>query len=356
MLINQYHGVNPQLNDWLVTTPDAWPEFHQLYIDEMMMQMREQLKERGLPYTASTRPGLQIRTLEDDGSGNVSRPEPDVAIYRQPTPADRKPQRVAPAPVSPAASRVEEISLEDSLGEDKRRLKRIGIFAEQRVGAPGEPVAWIEVLSPTNKPAVPGMPNWGRHADSYQKKRVDEVLAAGQVLVEVDLLQAQPPVYKGFPRYQPGPGGELSEAGSLPYSIAVTDPRQRPGYQKGSMRRHPFRVEDSLPRDITIPLLGDDTFKFDFDSPYDVIVSRAYGDEIDYAQHPALWRTYSSEDQDRIAARTITVLRGMRQGLVHSEQGSPLPLDIPLEKARFHLDEELSLARGNGRPGFEIER
>lgn len=81
-----------------------------------------------------------------------------------------------------------------------------------------------------------------------------------------------------------------------------------------------------------------------------------YGDEINYAQYPALWSAYSTEDQKRIAARTATVLRGMKRGLVNSQQAERLPLDVSPERALSSLEDELSLSRGNGRPGFEIER
>jgi len=55
----------------------------------------------------------------------------------------------------------------------------------QRHQPHGDLVAWIELLSPTNKPL-------GRHFDAYRAKR-QMLLQAQLVFVEIDLLHESPP-------------------------------------------------------------------------------------------------------------------------------------------------------------------
>lgn len=336
MPINHYHGINPHLNDHLVTTRYAWEEFHGYLITEMALQMHEQLYPLG--YEATTQPGLQFRVLDPDSGepearSHPERPEPDIALLY------KRSQPIPPKPKTPAHASVNliDMPLPWSLEESQRYLPGIRIRkrAERLPGTPGEPIVWIELLSPSNKPSAPHVPQLqGRHAPEYANKRFD-VLEANQVLVEIDFHQAQPPVIKGLPRYQRGPQHQPPEPDAWPYYISISDPRPSPGYDRGRVGGARWGIESPLPT-IRIPLLGQDELKFDFDPPYDVIVSRRYP-EIDYARRPALWHSYNDRDQDLISARMETLFRDWER--ISAKQKVPLPLSVPVQDARLRIEQ-----------------
>jgi hypothetical protein len=155
------------------------------------------------------------------------------------------------------------------------------------------PVTRFELLSPSNKP-------WRSHYRQYVVKR-DETLASGICLVEMDYLhQTRSPnlVIPSYPK---------REKDSVPYTILVSNPR--PQLSEGQTEVYGFRVDDTMPR-IKFPLLGDDSFVFDFGAVYHrtFMDNKFYGEvAVNYEQKPIRFETYDEEDQQRIATRMETV-------------------------------------------------
>jgi hypothetical protein len=137
---NQYVGINAHLHSYF-QSQGGWDSSHTNHIADLMRLMRAQLLQMG--YIADIEQSLQIRRAEEELS-----PYRAVAIY------------------------------------------------EYIVGDPlrGEPVAWIELLSPSNKPG-------GQDASYYRDKRL-KLLQSGVVFVELDYLHESSPTFEGFPSYR----------------------------------------------------------------------------------------------------------------------------------------------------------
>jgi hypothetical protein len=157
----------------------------------------------------------------------------------------------------------------------------------------GEPVAWIEALSPTNKPGGSGY-------DQYTRKR-NGALRAGIIMVELDYVHETLPITS---RIAPYP-----REGEFPYYVLVTVPR--PVYEKGKTFLYGFRVDESMPV-IYIPLLGKDYVELDCGATYNRTFA-IFHHRVDYAQEPPRMHTYRAEDQQRIRARMAAVLEAQRQ-------------------------------------------
>jgi hypothetical protein len=195
-------------------------------------------------------------------------------------------------------------------------------------GERGEPVAWIELVSPSNKP---GSSDFA----AYEEKR-RLLLRGGVVFVEMDYLHESPPTFEGIAIYSRR-RGQPPQPGSHPYRITVIDPR--PDVWQGQGRSRQFDVDEPIPP-ITIPLNGDDVLKFDFNPPYQkTFAEMLYGDEVDYRQLPANFEAYSPDDQARIVNRMLAVLEAARDGR-DLESGpfpaSALPLDEALAQFETH--------------------
>lgn len=188
----------------------------------------------------------------------------------------------------------------------------------------GEPVAWIELLSPSNKPP---------HSDfeNYDRKR-KRVLQSGIVFVEIDYLHEQPTTFERLPSYQPRQKGLAASPASHPYRITVVDPR--PYLMQGTGRSHGFDVDEPIPV-MVIPLNGDDRLEFDFGAPYQrTFEEMLYGRRVDYTQPPLNFERYSPDDQARILRRMIAVIQAAQAG-VDLEANAPLPVEsLPLDEAK----------------------
>jgi Protein of unknown function (DUF4058) len=289
---NQYRGINAHLHSYLLDV-GGWPAFH----NNLLTYSTQALKARLLPmgYTAETEQSLQIRRF-DEPSGKIDKPRSDISIY------DMAPQqRSGYAPVLAGG---EAIALPELLNidEDPAPYNAVTIYeflADRRQR--GEPVAWIELLSPSNKPG-------GQDGELYLRKR-QHLIERGIVFVELDYLHTSPATFDYFPYY----GGARTQPGATTYRILVIDPR--PSMMKGVAYPHGFHVDDPIPA-VTIPLSGEDRLHFDFNAPYQRTVEEMfYGLEfVDYTRLPIGFDLYSPADQSRILGRMQAVIDAAQAG------------------------------------------
>jgi hypothetical protein len=207
----------------------------------------------------------------------------------------------------------------------EKQYDAIGIF---RYDLPnrGTPVAWIELLSPSNKPG-------GQDAERYHDKRL-KPLQSGIVFVEVDYLYESLPTLENVPIYRTRGQSQPSQMGSHPYRIAVTDPR--PVFIEGKGHITEFDVDDAIPT-VEIPLNDCDIFRFDFGAAYAKTFEEAlYGDDLDYTQFPRNLDRYSPADQTRIAMRMLAVLEAAHDG-ADLETGPFSIRTLSLEEAMAEL-------------------
>ncbi len=303
---NQYRGVNAHLHSqWQAT--GKWNRFHNFHIGQLMAAMKAQLIPLG--YTAEMDESLQIRRV---GDYTAQRPRSDLLIR------DLQPQRPA-APYPTDAAEVQTLALDDLLVEDvEHPYYAVVIYAD--AADSGEPVAWVELLSPTNKGDT-------RDAYTYQAKR-RLLLEQGLVFVEIDYLHETPPTFDRLPDYS------RQEAGASAYRVVVIDPR--PTYHEARVYLRQFGVDEVIPT-VTIPLNGGDTLVFDFDRAYQqTFTSALYGHDMDYAQFPLHFERYTADDQARITRRMVAVLEAAQSG---HKLDNDTPLTLP------ELDLSAALAR-----------
>jgi len=317
--INEYEGINPHLNDMLQEEGMLWKEFHDTHITDIRRLLNQQLVPTG--YEARLVSGLQLTTLDlDTLNYDPSHPiQPDVLVRQY---AKGK----APLPPTDAANTqadasVKEYSIPDALGLSEQDY--LNALAIVKVGSHSDelPLAWIELLSPSNKPG-------GAHHDKYESKCLG-LLEKGIPLVQIDYLNQTSAVFPVLPHYPQDPG-------SKPFYLSVSDPRPTQDYPQGKVRILQFGIEESVPTTL-IPFRDGDGVRFNFDSAYDETVKTAYAWHVDYEQAPLNWDSYSNTDQRAIAARMYTVLDADRRGLITAKQENPLPLACSLEEGPSRL-------------------
>jgi Protein of unknown function (DUF4058) len=302
---NQYRGVNAHLHSYF-QAEGGWDEFHSYHIVHMAGLLKTQLLPLG--YTAGIERSVRIQQFNQ-----FTRPKSDVTIY------DTDPIR--PFRVWERKSHeTQALTLMDviNLEEESARFKAIGIYEYiPTKGERGDPVAWIELLSPSNKPC-------GQDMDTYRSKRL-KLLKSGIVFIEIDYLHESPPMLENFPRYNTGDPEVPHDPDSHPYHIAVIDPR--PEYVEGKVYPYHFDVDQPLPI-VDIPLNAGDSIAFDFGTAYDRTFSETmFGIEfIDYSQPPLHFDRYSRADQARILTRMAAIIKGVQDG-VDLEKNAPLPTD-----------------------------
>jgi len=313
---NQYRGINAHLHSYW-QSKSGWNEFHTNHIADLTRLMRVQLYPMG--YTAHTEQSLQIRR-----AGAPQRaPRADVLIV------DDDELRVRRHPAPPVADTQEllaPIPVALGLAEDIAYHKAVVIYradSEER----GEPVAWVELLSPSNKPG-------GQDWHEYRLKRED-LLQAGIVFVELDYLHESSPTLDMVASYRTRGTAHPPETGAHPYRIAIIDPR--PEFWEGQARVRQFDVDDEIPV-MRIPLQGDDVLMFDFGAAYNKTFNEMlYGNEVDYSQLPLNFDRYSEADQQRIVCRMLAVLNAARNGI--DLNAAPLPVEpLSLEDALKQLE------------------
>jgi len=294
---NQYRGINAHLHSTWQAAND-WANFHSGQITYLVAALINKLRDIG--YTAVAEDSLQIRRLDSPESHQK---HPDVALYDLDSVRPFLPQRdAAHHPMTVA---------EALYGEelDERAYRAIAIYPLFEADR-GEPVAWIELLSPTNK-------GDSKDAIAYQTKR-RQVLNGGMVFVEIDYLSETPPTLPAASR-------------TFPYRIIVLDPR--PDLNSGPAEFAEFRVDEPIPT-VKIPLNAGDELAFDFNAPYQKMFEEYFfGDKVDYSQFPVNFERYKQVDQQRIACRMLAILKATRDG-VDLESAAPLDIEsFPLEDA-----------------------
>jgi hypothetical protein len=251
-------------------------------------------------YTADAEKSLQIRRVD---ALSTSQRRADAIIY------DLDPKRPfqSSSAVSPTKSSrtVAEVLDENEL--DEKPYEAIIIYQRERRG---EPVAWIELLSPTNK-------GESIDADIYQRKR-RQILDSGLVFVEIDYLHETPPTFH-----------TISPA--HPYRIIVLDPR--PTLDEGPANIVEFNVDEVIPA-VDIPLNAGDILNFDFNAPYQKLFEESFfGDDVDYSQLPLNFERYNKADQQRITCRMVAIMEAA-QAAIDLETNAPLPIEsMSLEDA-----------------------
>ncbi len=318
---NQYLGINAHLHSYWQAV-GGWSRFHTNHITDLLRALRPLLLPLG--YDADVEPSLQIRRLDDAEPARY--PESDVTIYD----LDRGRAR-QPRGASPAAGVAELVLplLEGLFGEplSSKEYSAIGIY-ESVPGRldRGTPIAWLELLSPSNKPG-------GRDAQDYIDKRL-AVLESGIVFVELDYLHESAPTLPGLPSYRPR-RGEPPAAAARAYRIVAIDPR--PSLRDGTIRANQFDVDAAIPT-MSIPLSGTDALPFDFGLPYrKTFEETLYGLQlVDYIELPQHFDRYNAADQRRIALRMLAVQEAAMAG--RDLESGPFPgRDLPLDEALARL-------------------
>jgi hypothetical protein len=308
---NQFRGINPHLHS-LWQGVGNWQEFHFNHISALVAVLKAKLIPMG--YTAKVEDSLQIRHHRD----TPKYPESDATVY------DLVPERALRTVQPPVmvAEYASEVALAKLIGleeAEESEYRAIGVYEiVPRDNAPGEPVAWIELLSPTNKTL---------HLTEYRKRRY-KLLDAGMVFIELDYLHETSPTYRSIANYTKG------EPNSSAYSIIVCDPR--PLIIDGISYVYAIKVDQALPP-VAIPLNGKDVLKFDFNVPYQkTFTELLYGIElVDYRQLPINFERYSPDDRARIANRMVSILEAAQRGADLEQvtlEDCTLPLDEALAK------------------------
>jgi hypothetical protein len=298
---------------------DGWGSFHNLHIAHLVTTLLVQLRPLG--YTASSESSLQIRRV-----GDLPRnPRADVLI------TDLNLPRTSVRAARPTNRQLTPIlDLLEADEVDEKPYRAVVIYERGADGARGEPVAWLELLSPTNKGNTDD-------AEIYRRKRIG-LMASGLVFIELDYLHATPPTFPALPTYRADKDGDWPPA-ARPYRITILDPR--PSIEQGVAETLPFTVDEAIPT-ARIPLNGSDALLFDFGVPYAKTFDEGFlGDMVDYAALPAHFARYSPDDQIRIIARMVAVLEAAARGEdVEATAPSPpafAPGEVALQAARERL-------------------
>jgi Protein of unknown function (DUF4058) len=191
---NQYRGINAHLHSFWQAEND-WNNFHNHHIGDLAGLMRLKLLPMG--YTATMEEALQMRRVDD---GAERRPKADILVSDLDSRRESKSTYTAPHEVMT----LEEI-MEDEFDEETP-YRAIAIYALE-AGKHGDPVAWIELLSPSNK-------GNSEDAKTYPAKRT-VLLEQRLVFVEIDYLHETPPTFKGLADYTVG------EPNAFPYRICI---------------------------------------------------------------------------------------------------------------------------------------
>jgi len=280
-VVNQFLGVNAHLHSFWQGM-GKWNRFHNYYVAQLMGALKAKLLPMG--YTAELEESLQIRRLGDD---RPRRPKADVIVR------DLEPGRVSQSSPSPGNG-AQMLTVEELLEEVDTEHPYSAVVIYERLPdfRTGDAVAWIELLSPSNK-------GESSDANAYLGKRWI-LLEQGLIFVEVDYLHETPPTFHKLTDYT------QNEPGSHSYRIVVLDPR--PNFRTGPTSINEFDVDNAIPN-VTIPLNAGDSLRFDFGEVYQkTFIDGLYGYDMDYAELPLNFDRYSKDDQTRIAARMLAVL------------------------------------------------
>jgi hypothetical protein len=320
---NMYRGINAHLHsEW--QAGGTWINFHNAHITDLSRAIAAKVVPLG--YRVEIEASVQVRFLDDDvthyRADLTVQPEPlDVLPSRRPRPRQQVDEEVLTTSESIALTRL--IDFRDT----EHPYPAISIRPSTGAGKDAPPVAWFELLSPSNKQRP-------RERQEYADKRA-ALLEAGVVFVEMDYLHLTPPTFARLPRYNPAlPPGQPN---GTPYRIVVCDPR--PYLRRGQAWLEPFGVDDPLPM-IYLPLSGKEKVKLHFGPAYHQTLNASYlAEQVDYAQFPVGWEYYTLADQARIAARMLAVIEAVGRG--------ELP-DSPPPTENLTLDDALARLAAHG--------
>jgi hypothetical protein len=296
---NQYRGINAHLHSFW-QGEHKWNRFHNVHVAHLMAGLKAQLLPLG--YTAETEESLQIRRIGD----TPRQPRADIVVR------DLDPLR---PPQFSSALHAPTLTVEELVGEADFERPYYAVAVYER-SPDTQAVAWVELLSPTNKGIL-------EDAQTYLAKR-RLLLEQGIVFVELDYLHETPPTFAPLDDYT------RREPHAHPYRIVVLDPR--PDFRTGPSFVGEFDADEPIPT-VTIPLNAGDRVDFDFNAAYQkTFVEALYGYDMDYAALPLNFERYNEADQTRIARRMLSVLEAAAAG-IDLETG-PFPIkDIPLNEA-----------------------
>ncbi|MHB8628882.1 MAG: DUF4058 family protein [Aggregatilineales bacterium] len=306
---NPYPGPNPHALSWWLNAR-LWEVFHQRFIGFLSDEINAKLPPG---YFAYPDKGIQLEEKHPKTGKTIrSHPrQPDSAVFKTPgSPSGSSSSTNRQAP-SLTLSPMEVLDLTDPSDASAS----IGLYKARSDENIGDLVAWVEVLSPTNK--LPEDPNdksiYARTGyEAYRKKR-EQILGSGLPLAEIDLIHQQPPV-------TPRLGIYPEDNGTSPYSIIVIDPR--PSLEKGLATIYQFGVGSAFPL-FDIPL--DDAQRasgIDLLAPFNESYARLPTDRIDYDQFPLRSETYGRAEQEQIAAQ-IGAMRQLSQAGYTFKHGWP---------------------------------
>jgi hypothetical protein len=307
---NLYRGINAHLHS-LLQQKGGWQGFHARHTVHIADTLAARVRPLG--YRVTLEESLQIRRLAE-----VHDYRSDLLVF---APGDRSTgTAIAAAPEGT-------LTIGTLMGEALSDKPYSAIAIRKRDSTHDEqPIAWIELLSPTNK-------GTSSDANAYRAKRMN-LLSAGLVVVEIDYLNETPPTFETIPPYAPDKDGNWNST-ARPYRILVLDPR--PELIAGPAWNMEFSVDEIIPT-VTIPLSGDDRVQVDFNITYDqTFTTGFYGDQIDYSVEPLGFERYAPWDQLRILGRMVALIeRSQRQ---HSAElsSSIEPIDAPLDILREML-------------------
>lgn len=313
---NQFRGTNtnPHLHS-LWQAEGRGSSYHTVQIAQLLISLKAALRPLG--YTTDVEESLQIRRVR--GLGPVLSPRADILISDPDAVRVRSSRNLSTDVLAtiPLLTLLEDGELSE---KPFRSITVLNADARQRT-----PIAWIELLSPSNK-------GDNNDAELYRAKRLN-LLTAGLVFVEIDYLHETPPTFHTLPDYLPtATAAQATDA--YPYRIVVIDPR--PSLDEGTAQVAQFRVDEPIPM-VDIPLMGEDRLSFDFNAPYQrTFRENFYGDEVDYLALPVNVDRYRPDDQQRIACRLLSVIAAAQAGQ-DLEAVELVPVDLPLDEALAHL-------------------
>ncbi|PJF30151.1 MAG: hypothetical protein CUN52_04710 [Phototrophicales bacterium] len=263
---NPFAGINPLLHEILLTQ-DRWQEFHQVFLTQCLMILRQKLADTH--YTVSLEQTVKIQSMYE----NMARYRPDWLIKIK--------KSDLPIPASSPNRATATLAIVDIMDLDDPEPEPLSLVI--RKSEDDLPVAWIELLSPSNK-----LPFDGYY--QYRLKR-QVIVEAGIVFIELDFIHNQSPTF----RYLDYSKGEID---AYPFHIAVLIPN--PGIETGVAHVEHFHLMQKIPT-LRIPLLGDDTVALNLNDVYQDIYARgAYAKEI--ARKMPLLITYHPADREKILA------------------------------------------------------
>jgi len=308
---NLYRGINAHLHS-LLQKQGGWQGFHARHTVHIADALAA--KVRPLGYRVTLEESLQIRRLAE-----VHDYRSDLLVFAT---SDRPGSGTATA-ATPEAT----LTIGTLMGEALSDKPYSAIAIRKRDTSDDEqPVAWIELLSPTNK-------GTSSDANAYRAKRMN-LLSAGLVVVEIDYIHQTPPTFETIPPYEPDKDGNWNPK-ARPYRVLVLDPR--PELVNGPAWNIEFGVDEYIPR-VTIPLSGDERIEVDLNIPYDQTFKTGfYGDQVDYAVEPPGLERYAPWDQVRILGRMIALIERSQRQRSAELSSAVEPIDAPLDILREML-------------------